>query len=218
MIDFAAARQLMVECQVRTNKVTDPAIIAAMEEIPRERFVGRDLQGVAYLDEDLPLGNGRYLIEPMVLARMLQTVEIKPSDVVLDIGGATGYSAAVIARLASTVIAIEPEPAVVQATTDILTELSIDNVAVVEQDMASGYPAQAPYDVILFQGSVADVPDQIVDQLADGGRLCAVIADGSEPGRATLMLRRGGNVSQRVIFDANIPPLPGFEKAPSFVF
>jgi len=218
MTDFTAARDMMVNCQIRTNKVTDEAVVSAMREVPRERFVPHDLQGVAYLDEDLPLGDDRYLIEPMVFARMLQAVAITPGDVVLDIGSATGYSAAVIAGLASTVIAIETDRAAVASANAVLTELNIDNVAIFEQALTLGYPAQAPYDVILFEGSVGRVPREIEEQLAEGGRMCAVIANGTGPGHAVLTHRLDGRLTHRNLFDANIAPLPGFARAPSFVF
>lgn len=218
MADFAAARHNMVDSQIRTNKVTDPAIIGAMEEIPRERFVDRSIQGVAYLDEDLPIGGGRYLLEPMVLARLLQTLEIKPGDVVLDIGAATGYSSAIVARLATTVIAVEADGELVRQASENLADLGIDNVAVVEGALAEGYPAQAPYDVILFQGAVPELPAGIADQLAEGGRMCVVVDEGEGTGKAILAVRSGGLVSHRVVFDANTPLLPGFEKKQGFVF
>lgn len=218
MADFEAARHNMVDCQIRTNKVTDRRLIEAMREIPRERFVDAPQQAIAYIDGDLPLGNGRYLMEPMVLARMLQGLDIGPEDAVLDIGAATGYSSAVIARLALAVIALEPDGGMTGEATAKLADLGIDNVAFVDGTLNQGYPAQAPYDVILFQGAVAEVPQGILDQLAEGGRLCAVIDEGAGPGRVTLMVKSGGVVSGRVVFDANVAPLPGFEKTPGFVF
>lgn len=218
MTDFTAARQHMVDSQVRTNKVTDARIIAAMEQIPRERFVDKALQGVAYVDEDLPLGGGRHLMEPMVLARMLEALDVGADDAILDIGAATGYSSAVISRLAAAVIALEPDHELSREAGENLADLGIDNVVFVEGALNLGYPAQAPYDVIVFQGSVSEVPPGILDQLAEGGRLCAVVDDGVGPGRATLMIKRGGVVSGRVLFDANIQPLPGFEKKQGFVF
>ena len=218
MVDFVAARHHMVDSQIRTNKVTNPDVIDAMEEIPRERFVDKSHQGIAYLDEDLPIGNGRFLMEPMILARMLQTLDLQSGDIVLDVGVATGYSSAVISRLASTVIALESDPSFASQTTLNMAELGIDNVVLVEGALADGYPAQAPYDVIVLEGAVPEVPTAITDQLADGGRLCAVIDENGTQGRAVLMVRSGDVVSRRVVFDANTPSLPGFEKAQGFVF
>ena len=218
MVDFAAARLHMVDSQIRTNKVTNPAVIAAMGELPRERFVEKTFESVAYLDEDLPIGNGRFLMEPMILARMLQTLDLQPGDIVLDVGVGSGYSSAVISRLASTVIALESNPAFASQTTLNMAELGIDNVVLVEGTLPAGYPAQAPYDVIVLQGAVPEVPAAITDQLAEGGRLCAVIDGNGGQGRVVLMVRSGDTVAQRVIFDANTPALPGFEKEQGFVF
>lgn len=218
MADFAARRQNMVESQIRTNKVTHPALIAAMEEVPREQFVPKAKQGVAYVDEDIAIAPGRALMEPMVLARLLQAAEIRPSDVVLDIGCGTGYSAAVLGRMANTVVALESNPELARQAIDLLTMLAIDNVAVVEGGLPEGYPKQAPYDAIVLEGMVPGIPDDISHQLADGGRLVAVVSDEQGIGRAALYTRRGGAMSHRQIFDAAVVPLPGFEVEPEFVF
>ncbi len=218
MPDYAVARRNMVASQLRTNRVTDPSVIAAMEEIPRERFVPIDLAGVAYVDEDLPLGHGRYLVEPMILARMLQEAELLPTDVVLDIGCGTGYSTAVAARLADTVFGLEADASLARRATDTLAQLEIDNAVVVEGRLAGGYPAHAPYDVILLEGSVPEIPAAIAGQLAEGGRLVAVVSGTGRTGRAVLAARRAGVVSQRDLFDAATPPLTGFGARTGFRF
>jgi protein-L-isoaspartate(D-aspartate) O-methyltransferase len=218
MPDYAVARRNMVAGQIRTNQVTDPALIAALEEIPREIFVPPALAGVGYLDEDLPLGGGRYVMEPRVFARLLQAAGIGRSDVVLDIGCATGYSSAVISRLAATVVALESDPVLIRKANEAFARLELDNAVVVEGPLASGYPAQAPFDVIVIEGGVPEVPPAIAAQLAEGGRLAAVVAPPGGTGQAVLMLRRGGVVSGRAICDASTPPLPGFEILPSFQF
>jgi len=218
MPDYAAARRNMVDSQLRTNRVTDEALLAAMGEIPRERFVPPALAGVAYVDEDLALGGGRYLMEPMVLARMIQAAEIQPSDAVLDVGCATGYSSAVASRLAAMVIGLESDSRLAKAATDNLAALRIDNAVIVSGDMRAGHPRQAPYDVILLQGAISEIPAQIAAQLAEEGRLVAVLAPPGATGRATLSLKTGGIVSHRDLFDAATPPLPGFELAPGFSF
>ena len=218
MPDYAAARRNMVDSQLRTNRVTDEALLAAMGEIPRERFVPPALAGVAYVDEDLALGGGRYLMEPMVLARMIQAAEIQPSDAVLDVGCATGYSSAVASRLAAMVIGLESDSRLAKAATDNLAALRIDNAVIVSGDMRAGHPRQAPYDVILLQGAISEIPAQIAAQLAEEGRLVAVLAPPGATGRATLSLKTGGIVSHRDLFDAATPPLPGFELAPGFRF
>lgn len=218
MMDYRAARLNMVESQLRPNKVTDPAIVAAMTELPREVFLPKNLRGIAYVDEDVPIGGGRQLMEPMILARLLQAAEIRPSDVVLDIGAGVGYDAAVLARLATTIVALEPDPALAALAGKTLAELGIDNVVVVEGPLESGYPRQAPYDVIVIGGAVDEVPAAIVAQLGSTGRLVAVIEPPDEPGRAVLVRRLSGTISRRVLFDASTGVLPGFHREPGFVF
>jgi protein-L-isoaspartate(D-aspartate) O-methyltransferase len=218
MMDYAVARNNMVESQIRTNRVTDPRIIGAMSELPRETFLPKNLRGIAYVDEDVPLGAGRYLMEPLVLARLLQHAEIRDSDVVLNIGAGVGYDAAVISRLATTVIGLESDPALVSQANKTLGTLGIDNVVLVEGTLEAGYPRQAPYDVIVLGGSVETVPDDIVRQLAPGGRLVGVAMAPGEPGRAVLFLRVGDIVNRRTLFDATTGRLPGFSQEPSFVF
>lgn len=208
----------MVENQIRTNRVTDETLIAVMSEIPRECFVPEALRGVAYIDEDLALGRDRYLIEPLVLARLLQTAAVKPDDVVLDVGCATGYSTAVLARLANTVVAVESDPDLAARATATLSKLGIDNAVVVEGPLSEGYPKQAPYDVIVLGGAVPRVSPTIADQLGEGGRLVAVVTDSGPMGHGILMTRSGGALSQRPVFDAATPPLPGMAPEPGFVF
>lgn len=218
MKDFAAARHNMVENQIRTNRVTDPRVIAAMEAIPRERFVPRRLESVAYVDEDMPLAPGRYLMEPLVLARLLQAARIGEGDVVLDIGCASGYSAALIGRLAATVVAVEGDAALNELAIGLLAELDVDNAAVVSGAVNEGYPRQAPYDAIIIDGAVEAIPEAITDQLGEDGRLVAVVTGGGPVGRATLVERLHGGFSRRTLFDAQVPLLPGFEVEHGFVF
>ena len=216
-MDYAALRRRMVESQLRTNKITDEAVLNAMGEVPRELFVPRALKSVAYLDEDLPIAPGRYLMEPMVLGRLLHIAEIKPTDLVLVIGCGNGYSAAVLARIATSVVAVESDPALAQKAQELLAELDATNVTLVRGPLTAGHPAQAPYDVILFDGAIEEIPDPIARQLALGGRLVAVLqSDG--PGRAILATRTEAGLAQRVVFDCSVPRLPGFTKAASFVF
>lgn len=218
MIDFETARRNMVDNQLRPNKVTDERVLAAMGAVPRERFVPDSLRGVAYVDEDLPFGGGRVLMEPMVLGRLLQAVEIAPTDVVLDIGCGTGYTAAICAKLAATVVAVDCDPRLAAQAGQTLSALGIDNVVTVEAPLAEGYPAQAPYDVIVFSGAVPEIPEKILDQLADRGRLCAVVAPPRQAPAAVLACNWGGTPSMRKIFDAAVPLLPGFQPKPQFVF
>ncbi len=215
-MDYATARHNMVENQVRTNKVTNPALISALEELPREEFVPGALAGVAYVDEAIPLGSCRYLLEPMVLALMLQHAEIKPSDVVLEIGPGAGYSTAVLSRLASTVVAVEQDESLAKTATEKLVELGIDNAAIMTEPLTDGYKKQSPYNVIVISGCVEEVPDSLVSQLADGGRLVTVVGTSSTPGKGTLVRKFGASVTSIEIFEAGTPLLPGFEKRAEF--
>ncbi len=218
MIDFSTARLMMVESQLRTNKVTDLPLIDAFETVPRELFVPEPLRGVAYVDEDVALGGGRFVMEPRVLARLLQAAQPGPEDMALDLGCGSGYATAILSRLVATVVALEDVAALATAANRSLAELEIDNAVVVEGRLVEGYPKQAPYNVILLGGAVAEVPAAVADQLAEGGRLVAVVSAGPGLGRATLMRRDGGVISSRILYDAALPVLPGFEAAPGFVF
>lgn len=218
MIDYAAVRLNMVESQIRTNKVTDEAVLDAFLAVPRERFVTPALRGTAYVDDDIPLGGGRYLMEPMVLARMLQLAEIRPDATVLDIGCASGYGTALLARLARNVVAIDSDPHLVEQAAVRLRELAVGNATAIAGSMTEGYPGRAPYDAIVFEGAVARIPEAIADQLGEGGRLVAVMQGNGRVGQAVLMMRTNGVLSRRAVFDASVPILPGFQHEPSFVF
>ncbi|MDK1020671.1 MAG: protein-L-isoaspartate O-methyltransferase [Candidatus Hydrogenedentes bacterium] len=215
---YDTARANMVENQVRPNKVTDDRVLKAMAAVPRERFVPEKFAGIAYVDEDIAVSEGRYLMEPMVLARLLQAAAITAGDVVLDIGCATGYSTAVLARLADTVVAVESEAGLAEAAIALMTELDADNTAVVTGELAEGYAKQAPYDVIVLEGAVEEVPRALSDQLVEGGRMVAVVTGANRVGRATLLRRLHGVLSSRVLFDASVPLLPGFGSERGFVF
>lgn len=216
-MNYAIARDNMVRSQVRPNKVTDERVLAAMSTLPRELFVPPALRGIAYVDEDIALGGGRFLMEPAVLARLIQAAEIGGGDVVLDVGCGTGYSAAILSSLANTVVALECDKALAARAGEILRELGIDNVVLLEGELADGYPKQAPYQAIVLDGAVEAVPARLGEQLADGGHLVAVVGV-SSPGRATVMTRTGGVASSRVLFEAAVGVLPGFAGEPRFVF
>ncbi|MCG8512422.1 MAG: protein-L-isoaspartate O-methyltransferase [Rhodospirillales bacterium] len=217
-MDQSIARENMVKSQIRPNQVDDEAVLAALSEMPRESFLPSDLKGVAYSDGSLQVGGGRFMMAPLVLARLLQLATVEKDDAVLVIGAATGYSSAVLAQLASAVVAVEVDQKLAEKSTETLLEMNIDTVAVVEGDLRSGNAKQAPFDVIFFEGAIEDVPDEIVDQLAEGGRLVAVMRGASGNGRGTLVTRKNGIVSRRDVFDANLPFLPGFEPKPVFEF
>jgi protein-L-isoaspartate(D-aspartate) O-methyltransferase len=216
-VDFAAARRNMVESQIRPNRVTDEKLIAAFAKLPREEFVPKRLRSVAYVDEAVPLGDGRHLMEPMLLARLIQTAAPAAGDLALVVGCGTGYGATVLAHLVGAVVALESEPGLAQQATQTLGRLGVDTVSVTTGALDKGCPDQAPFDVILFDGAVPQIPESISSQLAEGGRLVAVVA-GSRVGKATLVTRRRGVLTSREVFDAGTPMLPGFERKSAFVF
>ncbi len=223
MPDFDAMRAHMVESQVLPNRVTDPRLIEALWVTPRERFVPPARRGIAYVDEDLEIAPGRYIMEPAVFARLVEAAAVAPADTVLDVGCASGYSTAILGRLAGTVIGLEVDRELLAVASEALTELGIDNAVVVEGPLTDGYPAQAPYDVIILEGAVEALPEGLTDQLADGGRLVAVVANTHLSGRShvgsgTLFARIGDTVSARPLFDAALPLLTGFDRRPGFVF
>jgi len=221
MSGFSTARQKMVDGQVRPSDVTDTRILDAMLAVPRELFVPESKRALAYLDLDLDVSEGgaagRFLIKPVVLAKMLQAAEIAHTDRVLVAGCASGYAAAVIAPFVGQVVATEGDPALAAKATAVLAELGCGNVAVRTAAAAEGEPANAPFDVIVLHGATEIVPEQLYRQLADGGRLVGVFAI-SLPQRATIVVHAHGDFGNRVLFDAVAPVLPGLERVPAFVF
>ena len=217
MTDFAAARRHMVDGQVRTADVTDLRIILAMQEIPRERFVPPASAALAYLDIDLPVGDGGYrrLIKPMVLAKLIHAADIGSSDRVLDVGCATGYGAAVLSRVAGGVVALEQDAGLAQAARTALAGTA--NVSVVGGPLTAGWPQGGPYDVIILEGATEIAPQAYLSQLKEGGRVACVL--GSGPGaKAMIYYRSGDELGGRPVFDASAALLPGFAKTPVFAF
>ncbi|EME71872.1 protein-L-isoaspartate carboxylmethyltransferase [Paramagnetospirillum caucaseum] len=218
-MDYAGARFNMVENQIRTNKVHDLQVAGAISSTPREAFLPKSMRGFAYVDEDVAIGGGRFLIEPLVLARLLETASVQPADVVLSIGDATGWASAVLAKLASTVVALESDADLAGRATQALSDQGIDNVAYVAGDLAAGYPAQAPYDVIVYVGAVGEIPAGLCRQLSDGGRLVAVVdPSGKGAGKLVQVVRVGDTFGRRPLFDGATPYLPGMAPKPGFVF
>lgn len=216
-MDFVQARRNMVASQIKTNEVTDSLVVDAIGQVPREAFLPAARQSLAYVDEDLEAAPGRWLMEPMVAARLLQLADVQRTDHALVLPCGTGYIAAVLSHMAGSVVAVEDEGPIKEAATKLLAELGADTVAVVSGKVADGCPSQAPFDVIIFDGAVADIPQEVQAQLADDGRLVAVVQNGPV-GQATLVRRTGRALGQRVEFDASIPVLPEFKKEAAFSF
>ncbi len=220
--DFSERRVRMVDGQIRTTDVTDPGILAAMLSVPREAFVDGGQRELAYIDEDLRYSGTdgaepRYLMEPSPFAKLVQLAEVKSGDVVLDVGCGTGYSSAVLSRLASSVIALESDASLAARATSTLASLGYDNVVTVSGALSEGYPSEAPYDVIFIGGSVEQLPDALVSQLKEGGRLVVVEGRGNS-GVARLFLKSGGTVTARRAFNAAVEPLPGLNRTREFEF
>ena len=217
MTDFAEARRRMVDSQVRPADVTDRAIQAAMLTVPRERFLPRSKQAEAYADIEADIAEGRVMLRPRDFAKLLQAADVKPTDIVLDIACGRGYSTAVLARLAETVVGLENDDKLVSRATERLAEVGADNAVVVKGDLKAGQPKQGPFDVIVVNGAVDAVPQAWLDQLAEGGRLAVFLREGPV-GRAVVFTKSGGAIGDRPVFDANVSRLPGFETEPGFVF
>ena len=216
---FAIARKTMVDCQLRPSKVTDQFILDAFMTIPREDFVGKQQRALAYVDEDLPLSGGRCLMEPMVLARLLQALEIRADDSVLIVGAGCGYGTAVAAKLAGSVIAIETRANLVDKAQDVLVSIGIDNAAIVKSRLFDGYPEEAPYDRILIEGGVETVPDSLLKQLTPKGRLAASDRKPDHPvGVASVWTRSGKEFTRTPLFDARVPNLDEFNAKVEFSF
>lgn len=216
--EYSAARYNMVESQLRPNKVTDQRLVDAFLAVPRDQFVPPALRGVAYVDKAIPVGNGRFLLEPMVLGRLLQEARIAATDLVLDVGTATGYSAAIIGRVAATVVAVESDAALAAQANQAMQTLGVDNAAIVQGNLAAGWAKQGPYDVIVVEGAAATVPQALLDQLAEGGRLVTVLLPEGGVAVARLYQKIGGAISGRTLFDASAALLPGMEPKAAFAF
>ncbi len=217
MFDSATARRNMVDGQVRTADVTNPDLIAALLEVPRERFVPAGLEAQAYLDGEIAIAPGRALPRPMVLARLLQAARVSERDHVLDIGCGLGYSAAVLARLAGSVVALEADASLAQQAKTALAANGAGDMVVVSGPLVEGWPAAAPYDLILLNGATEIVPDALGRQLKPGGRLVCMFGR-SPNAKGTIFRLVEGRLLGRAIFDAAAPLLPGFTALPAFVF
>jgi len=217
MQDFTALRTMMVDTQVRPQDVTKFNIIEAMLDVAREAYLPDSLRDVAYVGENVTLEGGRVVLEPRTMGKILDALDIQPGDLVLDLGCGLGYSAAVLAHLAEAVIAIEDVPDLAGEAQDILAAQGVDNVAVIEGPLAEGSVKHGPYDAIVIEGGVEDVPPALLDQLKEGGRIAAIFMTGAL-GEARIGHKLDGRVFWRMSFNATAPVLPGFRRAEEFVF
>ena len=217
MADYATQRFNMVECQVRTNDVTDTRIHAAMQAVPRERFVPAAKRAFAYADVPVEIAPGRFLLDPRTFGKLVQLTNLKAQDRVLDVACGTGYSTVVLAKIAKSVIGLEQDADLVRVASDMVPANGAANATIVQGGLTEGAKAKAPYDVILIEGAVESVPDSLLGQLAEGGRLAAIVNEGGQ-GRARLYVREKGGVGSRMDFDASVPLLAGFRKVVGFVF
>ncbi len=222
---YIAARENMISQQILTNKVIDGRVVNAMQTVPREQFVPTGFESVAYADEPIPLftepfSHARYVLEPRVFAQMLQLAELRPDDVVLDVGCGAGYSAAILSLLCRQVYGVEEEELLAARANNTLHALKFRNVSVSIGPLADGFSPQAPYDVIVINGGVKEIPEVFQGQLKEGGRVVYIrLVEGPVPvGRIALGVKRGGVVTSRDHFDAAACPLPGFTSAPEFTF
>jgi protein-L-isoaspartate(D-aspartate) O-methyltransferase len=221
MTDFSKQRLNMVESQVRPSDVTDQRIIRAMLDVPRELFVPTELAPLAYIDDPVPVrarskaGEARCLLPPRTLAKLLQLLDLGPQSAVLDVGCATGYSTAVLAKLAGRVVALEAERDLALAARSTLEKLGVDNATVVEGPLTGGAAGHGRFDAILINGAVPSVPPALLDELADGGRLAAVLRQGPLC-RVHLWRRTGSALDEEPAFEAAAAPLPGFEEPVEF--
>ncbi len=220
MLNFSQARTNMVDCQIHTSGVVDPLILEAFGNIPRELFVPEKLQDIAYHDDDLDIGQGRYLLDPALHAKMVQAAKPRADDVVLDIGCATGYSAAILAPIVTTVIALESNKRQLDKAVKLWDKIGACNVVAIEGGLNEGVPQHQPYSLIMLNGAVAELPFIICEQLAPHGRFLTIVKSPDQAmGRVVMAFKDGsGHISTQDLFDASAPYLAGFEPKSSFRF
>ncbi len=216
MADFAQRRMTMVDTQVRPSDVTSFQVLDAMLSVPRELFVPSGQKDAAYAGTHVSLGHGRVVLAPRTMAKLLQAADVRPDELVLDVGAGLGYSSALAACMAEAVIALEEDAELAREAERALSEASADNVAVINGALADGAPKHGPYDVVLIEGAVQDIPEALVDQLKEGGRIVAIFLEGAL-GTARMGYKGGRSVSWRFAFNATAPVMPGFEKRREFV-
>ncbi len=217
MDTYKKARDSMILSQLQTNEVTNTSLLEAMKNIPREIFVPENLADIAYIDSNIEIQPSRYMLSPMVLAKMIQEINSTSKDLILDVGCLTGYSTAILAKVSSTVVGLDPSHFFVEKANKILSDLQIDNAAVLFGNPLEGCPSQGPYNKILINGSIDSVPLNLIDQLVDGGKLICIENKGSV-GKVVCFSKQGQSFGKRSLFDAFVPLLPGVKEKTEFVF
>ncbi|SDK44696.1 protein-L-isoaspartate O-methyltransferase family protein [Paracoccus chinensis] len=215
MIDYQERRTMMVDTQVRPNDVTKYNVIAAMLEIPREEFVPDSRRDVAYVGENIEIARGRVVLEPRTIAKMIDALDLQPTELVLNLAAGYGYTAAVLGRLAQAVVAVEEDAEMAAEATRRLAGIGADNVAVVQGPLAAGHKAEAPYDAILIEGAIEELPDSLAEQLAEGGRIITLFLDATV-GVVRSGVKLDGVITWRYAFNAGAPVLPGFRRVREF--
>jgi protein-L-isoaspartate(D-aspartate) O-methyltransferase len=217
MFDYASARRMMVEGQIRTNNITDPGIVSGMLNVPRERFLPESWATLAYSDREAPVSEGRLVPTPMVLGKLLQAADLTEEDRVLHISCATGYGSALLGRIVKSVVALDEDAALLARAKAEVEALGLENVTFVNGPLVAGHAANAPYDAILIEGAIERVPDALAAQLAPEGRLLAIVGRGRSA-QGTIFRRAGNELSGFPVFDAAAPMLADFTTPNSFVF
>jgi protein-L-isoaspartate(D-aspartate) O-methyltransferase len=220
MQNFKQMRENMVDCQINTMGVISEQILNAFSSVPREAFVPEDKQNIAYCDEDLEICKGRYLMEPSVIARLLEHANLQKDDVALTIGSGAGYTAALLSLIVSTVVSLEEDPALIKSAQTVWDKYDFCNIVGFSGPLTEGAPKNAPYSLIIINGSVSEIPMAIKEQLSPGGRMLAIVQEKeNQAGKATLIeCSDAKTCSSRVLFDANTPYLSGFEPKETFEF
>jgi len=215
--DFSRERDAMVDSQIHTADVTDRRLLKALRTLPRHAFVPKGKSAIAYADCEVEAAPGRWMMRPRDLGLLIHCAQVQPDELVLNIASGRGYAAAVLSRMAETVVGVEADETLVRKSSDALADAGCDNTAIIGGDPVKGAPGQGPYDVIFVEGAVSDVPRAWFDQLKDGGRLAVVVRKGAV-GKATIFTRSGDSIGHRVVFDSTPRLIPGFEKEAGFVF
>ena len=215
MTDYELRRKIMVDTQIRPSDVTKFPIIDAFLSVPREKFVPDGKREAAYIGENFKIGQSRVILEPRTLAKLLDALDIHNDELVLDIGIGLGYSSAIVSLIAEVVIAVEDDTSLASEAEEILSEIGVDNVVVQVSKLENGAPEHGPYDVIILQGGVEEIPVSILNQLKDGGRIGAIFVE-QGLGTAKIGFKLNDKINWRYAFNAAAPVLPGFFKQKDF--